>query len=653
MWIFDTYYKGSVHLWSREQRLSKISIAFPPSFYMHLKDPPAHQEMIEGLESRFRTEECEFRTIFGTLEGHRIYANRKVAEKIEIQARHQVELYDVDVRQDQRYLAERDLFPCGNADESRFSPDFESPLIQMELQVSGDPSIPREISRVEVLGDHKRRLEGPERTVLSDLLELIKAHDPDLILLPFADTWIPFIVKRANRYGLEPSFSRSGFFKQIGSRSYWSYGKVNHKDGALIPEGRVLIDTAKSFTYQEGGLKGVLMAARLTGLSPNLTARFTPGTLISSYEVFEALRRGVAVPFRKRDAEGLRNICDLKATDKGGMIFQPEPGVYEKVHQIDFTSLYPSIIVKYNLSPETIEHPELRGFLSTVLSSLLKLRIETKRLKQTGPDYVGIDSVLKWMLVTCFGYTGYRNAKSGQIEVHERITGISRELLMQIKELAESMGFQVLHGIVDCLWVRGEPISSFKQAVERETGILTEIDSYDWITFLPQTDGSGSYNRYYGRLSTGKMKIRGVMARKGDTPEYVRKMQEELFEALGEARSLEELRWLEPKAQAVHRKYVAELGQADIRELAIHRRVSRLNYSRRCAEASAVQAHLKRGIALAPGTEIGYVVKDAKKWAVDPERDASGFDEAFYGKLLDKAWAEAIFAFRKVKHGSS
>jgi hypothetical protein len=52
-------------------------------------------------------------------------------------------------------------------------------------------------------------------------------------------------------------------------------------------------------------------------------------------------------------------------------------------------------------------------------------------------------------------------------------------------------------------------------------------------------------------------------------------MQEELFEVLGEARSLEELLCLEPKAQAVRRRYVAELGQADIQELAIHRRVSR------------------------------------------------------------------------------
>ncbi|MGD0953006.1 MAG: hypothetical protein ABR985_11545 [Methanotrichaceae archaeon] len=89
------------------------------------------------------------------------------------------------------------------------------------------------------------------------------------------------------------------------------------------------------------------------------------------------------------------------------------------------------------------------------------LRIETKRLKKTNEDYTGIDSVLKWMLVTCFGYTGYRNAKFGQIQVHERITETSRELLMQIKEIvgAENMGYEVLHGIVDCLWVIGELIS--------------------------------------------------------------------------------------------------------------------------------------------------------------------------------------------------
>jgi DNA polymerase, archaea type len=251
------------------------------------------------------------------------------------------------------------------------------------MEVLGDPNFPREISCVQVLNGRKQRFEGPEKVVLADLLEFIKVHDPDVILFPYGDTWVPLIVKKARRYGREPTFSRSGWFKQMASKSYWSYGKVNHKDGALIPEGRVLIDTAKSFVYTEGGLKGVPMVSRLSGLSPNLTSRFTPGTLISSYEVYEALRRGVAVPFRKRDAESIRNISELRASDKGGMIFQPEPGVYEQVHQIDFTSLYPSISIKYNLSPETIEHPERTGFLASVLSSLLNLRIETKLLKKT------------------------------------------------------------------------------------------------------------------------------------------------------------------------------------------------------------------------------------------------------------------------------
>ena len=97
-----------------------------------------------------------------------------------------------------------------------------------------------------------------------------------------------------------------------------------------------------------------------------------------------------------------------------------------------------------------------------------------------------------------------------------------------------------------------------------------------------------------------------------------------------------------------------ELDDADVKELAIHRRVSRLNYSHRCAEASAVQAHLKQGIPLAPGMEIGYVIGDARKWEVDPERTASKFDAVYYRVLLEKAWGRLrlflhIWRFLKVQ----
>ena len=45
-----------------------------------------------------------------------------------------------------------------------------------------------------------------------------------------------------------------------------------------------------------------------------------------------------------------------------------------------------------------------------------------------------------------------------------------------------------------------------------------------------------------------KMKVRGVMARKGYILEYVRRMQLELFEYLSKVRNREELRSIESKA---------------------------------------------------------------------------------------------------------
>ncbi len=227
------------------------------------------------------------------------------------------------------------------------------------------------------------------------------------------------------------------------------------------------------------------------------------------------------------------------------------------------------------------------------------------------------------MLVTCFGYTGYRNAKFGQIQVHEKITAASRELLLQIKELAEGMGLEVLHGIVDCLWVKGGDASGFKEAVEKETGILTELDEYDWIAFLPMADGSGAYNRYFGRLSTGKVKIRGVMARRQDTPDYVQRMQQELFALLSEAGSREELCRTKIRALRIREKYLEGLEKENVsaKDLVIHRRVGSLNHTRRSAEASACQAYARQGIPLAPGMQMGYVVLDAARWEVETGRN--------------------------------
>jgi DNA polymerase I len=646
MWIVDSAYRdGGVDLWTKDGTVSKVHYDYKPPFFVHFHDPPAHHEMIDALAGRYGAEECTIRTIFGDLPGYSVYAGRDVAEAIEQQAQFDVQLFNVDVRRDQRFMAENGLFPCGTVNDSRYAPEFVHDLGILEITINDNPALSSICSDVEVICGDTERLTGQTQDVLEDLFSLVQSHNPDVILMPDADTWMPRIKKEAQRHGLVMPFSRNGKYRQMDARSYWSYGRVEHKESALIPDGRILIDTEQSFVYQEGGLLGVLMAARLSGLPPNLASRFTPGTLISSYEVYEAVKRGIAVPFRKSDPEMIRHISLLQAADRGGMMFQPVPGIYENVEEIDFTSMYPSIIVLANLSPETIGNSCGEGFLPAALRPLLDLRITTKRLKKTDPRFAGIDSILKWMLVTCFGYTGYKNAKFGRIEVHEGITGRSRDILLLTKDIAEEMGFTVLHGIVDCLWVRGPGVEVLKQKVESEINILTEIEHFNWIVFLPQEDGSGAYNRYFGRLRDGSIKVRGIAARRHDTPEFIRAMQGAMLEVMAGAESIAELNAKKEEVSTIFKKAAKDLADSDPKALVIHRRISRLTYAHRCLEGSAVQAYRDRGITIAPGMKIGYIVRDAKRYSVDTAWDAAGFDVSYYRALLEKAWEEIAFAF--------
>jgi DNA polymerase I len=647
MWIVDSAYRnGGIDLWTKDGTITKVHHDYNPPFLIHFHNLPAHHEMIDALEERYGAEECTIRTIFGDLPGYSVYAGRDVAEAIEQQAAFDVQLFNVDVRRDQRFMAENGIFPCSAEDDSRFSPEFSHDLNSVEINIHSNPALSALCSDVEVIHECVERLTGQTKNVLADLFVLVRSIDPDVILMPDADTWMPRIQKEAQKHGLAMPFSRNGKYRQMDARSYWSYGRMEHKESALIPDGRILIDTEQSFVYHECGLEGVLIAARLSGLSPNLASRFTPGTLISSYEVYEAVKQGIAVPFRKSDPEMIRHISRLQAADRGGMMFQPAPGIYENVEEIDFTSMYPSIIVKSNLSPETIEHPERAGFLPAALEPLLELRITTKQLKKTDPRFAGIDSILKWMLVTCFGYTGYKNAKFGRIEVHEGITGRSREILIRTKDIAEELGFTVLHGIVDCLWVQGSPVAMLKQSVENEIGILTEIEHFNWIVFQPMNDGFGAYNRYFGRLSDGSVKVRGIAARQHDTPVFVRSMQRRMLEVMASAANVAELEDKKEEIRNIFRETVKSLPSADPKAMVINRRISRLTYAHRCIEGAAVHAYRKHGIGIAPGMKIRYVVTDARRYQVEPEWNAAAFDLHYYCDLLEKAWKEIAFAFR-------
>ncbi len=642
MMILDCSPGRKVQLWTKnsKSRVRKTEFDYQPFFYLHLPDPHRFGDMLEELEATYAVEECEFSTIYQKMEGYRIYCRadkmRRLAERIESHTGFEARLYNVDVRTDQRFFAENKLIPGKQTGRFDTDPGFEE-LKVAGVEVKGEKHYPSKNNRIAEIALNGLKFEGDEKIIFQDFSRQIELTDPDIILFPHADYWMELILNKCRYYDVPLTMSRGGF-KRLTSKSYFSYGRMYYRPSAHIPQGRILIDTVNSFNYREGGLDAVLLASRLACISPNYAARFTPGTLISSYEVYEALERGIAVPFRKRDAEKTRTLEELKLADRGGMIFQPEPGVHENVYQLDFTSMYPAIIVKHNLSSDR------ENFLPKVLEPLLNLRIKTKRKKKSDSRYEDIDSILKWMLVTCFGYTGYKNAKFGRIEVHESITRIGREILLKTKELADKRGLEILHGIVDCLWVKGDAIEveKFKQDVEKETGLLTDIDHYDWIVFLPMADETGAYNRYYGRVDNGELKYRGAMARRSDMPQFVKDMQKEVFEELSKAESMEDILTFKETIWGSYMDYRDKLknGNVDPEQLTLHRRISRLDYSKNCPQISAIKAYREAGIYVAPGIDVSFVVIDATRWIVSLPWRASTYDRDYYVRLLDKAWEE-------------
>jgi len=208
------------------------------------------------------------------------------------------------------------------------------------------------------------------------------------------------------------------------------------------------------------------------------------GNVLTAIQICEAHDRGVLVPWNSWRHEFYKPMGTLHDADCGGFIFAPEVGLHENVHELDFSSLYPNIICTRNVSPDVIrcdchsdreDAPGLgysicddRGYLVDVLQPIIDARDEIKAAirrekERDDPDedhlaeLEGRSGALKWILVACFGYQGFSNAKFGRIECHEAINAVAREILLTAKQRLEAGGWRVVHGIVDSIWVTPDP----------------------------------------------------------------------------------------------------------------------------------------------------------------------------------------------------
>ncbi len=487
----------------------------------------------------------------------------------------------------------------------------------------------------------------PARPLLLNLQAILRRTDPDLLLTRWGDTWLlPWLLGQSRRQGLLLPLSRDAsrqpvFFRE---RSYFSYGQVVHRGQQVHLFGRWHIDCRNAMLWDDYDLQGALETARITCMPVQMASRLSPGSGISAVQILTALRQRTLVPWQKQQTEKVKPVAALFSADQGGLVYQPPPGVYRDVAELDFVSMYPAIMVRFNLSAETVgvDGPSTPvpgldfgvlkappGIVPQSLLPLLERRVALKRRASSLPRWDPRRetcrrqaAALKWLLVTCFGYLGYKNARFGRIEAHQAVTAYGREALLRAKEAAEDFGFEVLHMYVDALWVR-QPgrntpadLQPLLEEIQQRTGLPLGLEGiYRWLAFLPsRVDGRRPVaSRYFGAFQDGSLKIRGIEARRRDTPTWIARCQLELLNLLASA---PDPRLALPAALVCLRRQLADLrqGRPPAEELVVRQKLTRRpeEYRTPSASARAAMQLQAAGRRVRPGQRISLLITAGK-----------------------------------------
>src|SRR6266516_3698403 len=433
---------------------------------------------------------------------------------------------------------------------------------------------------------------------------------------------------------------------EVQGHSYFSYGKILYRETAARLLGRLHIDDHNAFISADCGLEGLFEIARTCIIPIQRASRATIGTNMTSLQFYHAVKENVLIPWNKNQPEEWKDSNELVIADRGGFIHEPETGIYDQVGELDFTSLYPTIMMDQNLSGETVKCkccpnsprrvPELdynicdrwRGIVPQSLEILLDRRSKYKQLKKDEKDelkrqkYDARQSALKWILVCSFGYLGFKNARFGKIDAHIATCAFSRIFLHRAVAIAQARGFKLVHGIVDSMWITKADATAADYeelcAVIREDLKLplSFEGQYRWIVFLnSKTDPQAPVlNRYYGTFQDQDrtLKVRGIDVRRHDTPKIVEKCQTQMLAILKEADNSREFQALIPQVLNTLREYASKLrsGTIPIEELIITKNLSKMpnEYTHRVPQAIAAQRLIDEGGTVHAGSQVSYVL---------------------------------------------
>ncbi|MFX1280293.1 MAG: DNA-directed DNA polymerase I [Promethearchaeota archaeon] len=305
----------------------------------------------------------------------------------------------------------------------------------------------------------------------------------------------------------------------------------------------------------------IILLCRITKMPVHDMVRRQISTWIQNIFYFEHRRKEYLIPRRSEIAELKRGgILSSKAGDDkfmGAYVIPPVPGIHYDVVVMDFASLYPSIIKEYNLSYETVLCPHkddednlvkgtpyhictqkmgifayVVGFFRDIRVKYFKPKSGDKSLSEKQRSYYQtIQQALKVFINGSYGVFGSQNFPLFCLPVAESTTGIGQYSIKQTIKKAEELGVEVLYGDTDSVFLKNPTKDQMKEISDWSKKELDlDLEEEKTYQFLALSDRKKNYIGIY--KDTKYTDIKGLVAKKKNTPEFIKKVFSDLIEIL-------------------------------------------------------------------------------------------------------------------------
>ena len=284
---------------------------------------------------------------------------------------------------------------------------------------------------------------------------------------------------------------------------------------------------------------------------------------------------------------------------KGAVVLEPKSGIYDYVIVVDFKSLYPSIIMTFNIDPLTmskdgeIESPtgaryslKPEGILPSILEGIMKKREEVRKTDKIASQ------ALKTTMNSMWGAIANPASRFFNQEMANSITGYARYIIRLTAKKLEELGHHIIYGDTDSLFIdstaknfdeadaAGRKIQDYvnrfyEQYIEekyhRKSRLFLEFAKIYKVFMMPKLRGEekGAKKRYAGLLETKsgneineELDFVGLEVVRSDWTELSKLFQTELLDRVFHKKPFE----------GFIRKFVENLKKGDYDDMLVYKK---------------------------------------------------------------------------------